>query len=112
VLINKKIPNFILVGTVKSGTSFLLKYLRQHPDLFIPNSNQLHFHSKLNFFSGPFDKHYKSKQQRYFKEYIKNFEGSVSEKKIGEIATDYLYSYKNSIKSIKKYIGDEVKICY
>jgi len=28
-------------------------------------------------------------------EYIKNFEGSVSEKKIGEIATDYLYSYKN-----------------
>ena len=98
------------MGTAKAGTSFLLKYLKQHPDLFIPNTNQLHFHSKLKNFSGPFDKHYKLKQTKYFMEYIKNFEGSVSEKKIGEIATDYLYSYKNSIKSIKENIGDEVKI--
>ena len=110
MFLNKKIPNFILVGTAKAGTSFLLKYLRQHPDLFIPNTNQLHFHSKLKNFSGPFDKHYKLKQTKYFMEYIKNFEGIVSEKKIGEIATDYLYSYKNSIKSIKENIGDEVKI--
>ena len=47
MFLNKKIPNFILVGTAKAGTSFLLKYLTQHPDLFIPNTNQLHFHSKL-----------------------------------------------------------------
>ena len=41
--LNKKTPNFIIVGTAKAGTSFLLKYLRQHPNLFIPNSNELYF---------------------------------------------------------------------
>ena len=49
--LNKNLPNFIVVGTAKAGTSFLLKYLRQHPDLLIPNSNELYFHSKLKNFA-------------------------------------------------------------
>jgi hypothetical protein len=108
--LNKNIPNFIVVGTAKAGTSFLLKYLRQHPDLFIPNSNELYFHSKLTDFFGPFDENIKLKQKRNFKEYLKNFEAGKNKKIIGEIATEYLYSYKNSIKSIKKNIGKNVKI--
>jgi hypothetical protein len=108
--LNKKTPNFIIVGTAKAGTSFLLKYLRQHPNLFIPNSNELYFHSNLKNFAGPFDKDIEIKQIRYFKEYIKNFKESNREEVIGEFATDYLYCYKNSIKSIKKNIGEDVKI--
>jgi len=108
--LNKNLPNFIVVGTAKAGTSFILKYLRQHPDLFIPNSNELYFHSKLKNFLGPFDKNIKFKQKRNFKEYLKNFEAGKNKKIIGEIATEYLYSYKNSIKSIKHNIGKDVKI--
>ena len=108
--LNKNLPNFIVVGTAKAGTSFLLKYLRQHPDLLIPNSNELYFHSKLKNFSGPFDKNIKLKQKRSFKEYLKNFEAGKNKKIIGEIATEYLHSYKNSIKSIKQNIGKDVKI--
>jgi len=86
--LNKNLPNFIVVGTAKAGTSFILKYLRQHPDLFIPNSNELYFHSKLKNFLGPFDKNIKFKQKRNFKEYLKNFEAGKNKKIIGEIATE------------------------
>ena len=100
--LNKKIPNFILVGTAKAGTSFLQEYLKQHPDFFLPNTNQLYFHSRLKDFSGPFDKKIEKKQTGTIHKYLRNFDKSKNEKIIGEFATDYLYSYHNSIKSIKK----------
>lgn len=106
----KNIPDFILVGTAKAGTSFLLKYLRQHSDIYLPNSNELYFHSKLRDFKGPYDKAALKKQTSSFEEYISSFDGHSKEKIIGEFATDYLYSYEQSIKSIKKTVGADVKI--
>ena len=32
----KKLPNFIIVGAAKCGTSSLHNYLNQHPDVFMP----------------------------------------------------------------------------
>ena len=29
-------PNFLIVGAAKSGTTALAEYLRQHPDIYIP----------------------------------------------------------------------------
>ncbi|OQY37242.1 MAG: hypothetical protein B6229_08725 [Spirochaetaceae bacterium 4572_7] len=104
------LPNFILVGAAKTGTTFLLKYLEQHPDIYIPNSNELYFHSKLKNFQGPYDKEKLKKQTRSFKDYIKYFKNYNGEKIIGEFATDYLYAYEESIKSIKETIGRDVKI--
>src|SRR5690554_2276490 len=31
-------PNFIVIGATKAGTSSLRHYLRQHPDIFIPDA--------------------------------------------------------------------------
>ena len=31
-----KLPNFLIVGAAKSGTSSLHNYLNQHPDIFMP----------------------------------------------------------------------------
>ena len=33
----KKLPNFIIVGAAKCGTSSLHNYLNQHPDIFLPS---------------------------------------------------------------------------
>lgn len=101
-----KLPSFILVGSAKCGTSFLLKYLRQHPDIFLPRTNELYFHSGFKDYNGPFDKPYEKKITKTFDDYKKNFEKANDGQIIGEFATDYLYAYENSIESIKKFIGD------
>ncbi|MCB0375769.1 MAG: sulfotransferase, partial [Sinomicrobium sp.] len=30
------LPDFIIIGAQKAGTTFLLKHLRQHPDIYMP----------------------------------------------------------------------------
>lgn len=104
------LPNFILVGAAKTGTSFLLKYLEQHSDIYLPNSNELYFHSKLKNFEGPYDKEKLGMQTRYLEDYKKFFQDYNGQKVIGEFSTDYLYAYTESIKSIKETIGKDVKI--
>jgi len=32
-----KLPNFLIVGAAKSGTTSLHYYLKQHPDVFTPS---------------------------------------------------------------------------
>ncbi len=33
---SRNLPNFIIVGSAKSGTTSFYNYLKQHPDTFIP----------------------------------------------------------------------------
>lgn len=108
---NKKLPNFIVVGTAKAGTSFLLKYLSQHPDIYLPKTNEIYFHSRLEEFSGPYDENIKHKVTGSIEGYHSFFDVSSVKKVVGEIATDYLYSYSNSIRSIKKHLSEDIKIC-
>jgi hypothetical protein len=37
------LPNFLIIGATKSGTSSLYFYLRQHPDVFMPEVKEPHF---------------------------------------------------------------------
>jgi Sulfotransferase family len=36
-------PNFIVIGAMKSGTTSLHAYLRDHPQVFMPEKKELHF---------------------------------------------------------------------
>ena len=35
-----KLPNFLIVGAAKSGTSSLHNFLNQHPEVFMPSNNK------------------------------------------------------------------------
>ena len=37
------LPNFLVIGAQKSGSSWLASILRQHPDVFLPSSKEIHF---------------------------------------------------------------------
>ncbi len=39
-------PNLFIVGAVKSGTTSLYAYLKQHPDIFFPEMKEPHFFTK------------------------------------------------------------------
>ena len=46
----RKLPNFLIVGAAKSGTSSLHNYLNQHPDVFMPSYNTKGMKVKVSSF--------------------------------------------------------------
>ena len=105
------LPNFLIVGAAKCGTSSLHNYLNQHPDVFMPSYNEQGLKVKEPRFliknlvkdrlhNGVWD----------LKSYRALFNNIVNEKAIGESTVLYLYYYNEAIKNIKRYLGDDVKI--
>ena len=105
------LPNFLIVGAAKCGTSSLHNYLNQHPDVFMPSYNVQGMKVKEPRFlikdlvkdrlhNGVWD----------LESYQALFNNVVNEKAIGESTVLYLYYYNEAIKNIKKYLGDDVKI--
>jgi hypothetical protein len=39
------LPNFLIIGAMKGGTTSLWQYLRSHPQIFMPHGKELHFFS-------------------------------------------------------------------
>ena len=72
-----KLPNFLIIGAQKSGTAWLAKNLRQHPDIFIHNG-EIHFFPENNFIRGV----------EYYKKYFIEANG---QKVLGEKSTSYLW---------------------
>ncbi len=103
-------PNFLVVGAAKSGTTSLFNYLTQHSDIYIPEVKECRFFSQL-------PKNYKGLGAEFFpnsgitdeRVYFKLF-CEHEDKVCGDMSNDYLYYYEKSIKNIKKYLGNEIKI--
>ena len=45
------LPNFLICGTEKGGTSALFHYLKAHPEVFMPEAKELNFFN-FNYFKG------------------------------------------------------------
>jgi hypothetical protein len=91
-----RLPNFLIVGAAKSGTTSLYEYLRQHPDIFMPEWKELSF-----FIGDPFGPLHKVKKAEY---YDKVFTKAKSQKAVGEASTSYLFD-EAAPKIIKEKLG-------
>jgi len=85
------LPNFLIIGAAKSGTTALYLYLKQHPDIFMTTPKELRYFS----YNGPYPKDlhedYIHRGVTTFKEYEQHFEEVTDEKAIGEASPMYLY---------------------
>lgn len=105
------LPNFLVVGAAKSGTTSLYYYLIQHPEIGLSSKKEGKFFSQMpDKFNGPGDDLVKESITRTFEDYQKLYTHITDEKAIGDISPDYLYFHENSINNIKSYLGSEVKI--
>ena len=99
------LPNLLIVGAAKSGTTSLHNYLNQHPDIFMCSPKEPHF--LINKDIG---------EQRIHKGVIdlKDYEDLFMEKDHlkyrGESSVMYLSFPEIAIKNIKHYLADDVKI--
>jgi len=91
------LPNFLIVGAAKSGTSSLHACLAQHPDVYLCPVKEPCYFSDGN-----------PRLVRSDSEYESLFDGRTSEKAVGEASASYLHD-PEAAKKIKTLL-DDVKI--
>jgi hypothetical protein len=71
------LPNFLIIGAAKAGTTSLWAYLREHPQVFMPDRKELHFFvTEKNW-------------ERGIQWYENHFEGAEDALAIGEGSVSY-----------------------
>ncbi len=107
----KNLPNFLIVGAAKSGTTSLHNYLNQHPEIFMSDFNDKGQNVKEpQFFVKDSVKSRIHFGVWQFEEYMRLFRKSKGYKAVGEASVFYLYYSKEAISNIKKHLGKDVKI--
>jgi hypothetical protein len=77
--------NFCAVGTQKSATTWLFEVLNEHPEVFVPQEKELHFHC-------PENKCRHSTRGKGRKWYDSQFDDAPpAARAIGEMTTNYMY---------------------
>jgi hypothetical protein len=86
-----KAPNFIVAGAIKAGTTTLYQYLKQHPQIFVPETKELRF-----FAYDTTDQWCLENGQAFpiksFDKYLDEFSTVKDEIAIGEVSPNYLAS--------------------
>lgn len=102
-------PNFLIVGAAKSGTSSLHFYLAQHPEIYMTPEKQTYFFAYEGVdphFRGPGDQEEMTRHLiTRVEDYQTKFAEVTTEKAIGEACSVYLYDRKAPA-AIKRHVPD------
>lgn len=111
-MVQQILPNFLVLGASKSGTTSLYHYLKQHPDIFLSDMQKegRYFSQMSGCFNGPGDDNVEKTITKDQLSYHKLFEGYQKEKAIGDISPEYLFFHKKAIPLIKSTLGEGVRI--
>lgn len=100
-IIKNRYPNFFIVGASRAGTTSLWIYLKEHPEIFMPEiirEKEPCYFTNLN-------------GRPSFREYMRIFENAENKKIVGEASSNYLCA-PESPKLIKDYNPDaKIIIC-
>jgi len=89
------LPNFLIVGAPKSGTTSLMFYLIDHPEVFMPRDEIAYFNT------------YIKKGIKWYKKFFEQWNG---EKAIGEKTPNYMYN-ESVARAVKK-LNPNMKIIF
>lgn len=104
------IPDFLIIGAGKCGTTSLYMYLKQHPDIFIPKIKEPNFYgyenkAPENFGEGLADRQHFMQSVTRFQDYIALFEDADPGQLKGEMSNTYMY-HEQAPERIKHYNPD------
>ncbi len=102
----KHLPNFMIVGAPKAGTTSLYHYLSEHPDVFMSEPKEVNFFSREEIEAQGL--YYSDFKAKTWDDYQRLFDGVTTEKAVGEGSVSYLF-YPDTPQKIKAAIPD-VKI--
>ena len=99
------LPNLLIVGAAKSGTTSLHNYLNQHPSVFMCSPKEPHF-----LINNEIGEQRIPKGVLNVEDYKFLFKGASAMKYRGESSVMYLSFPEFAIKNINKYLSKNVKI--
>jgi hypothetical protein len=82
------IPNFLIIGDLKAGSTSLYHYLRQHPEVYMPDFKELRYFAYDR--ENPYHVRADTYPVKTFAEYLRHFENCGDAKAIGEASPNYL----------------------
>jgi len=94
------LPNLIIIGVHKSGTTSLFMYLKIHPDIFGASKKEIHYFTPLRF-GRPL------KSIHHYAKFLKNHAG---EKYALEASPSYFYGGNDIIDAMKETLPKEHKV--
>lgn len=89
-----RMPNFLIIGGAKGGTTSLYHYLAQHPDVFMSPLKEAKFFAyegQQVVFTGPRDREKNEGLITTLDRYQELFRGATTQKAIGEASPHYLF---------------------
>ena len=106
-----QLPNFLVVGAPRSGTTSIYEYLSEHPEIYLPVKKELHYftHDYLAKNSnGPKDMEmWYCKTLDEYKTFFQTIPSSA--RAVGDVSPSYLF-FPECIPKIKELLGEDVKI--
>ena len=102
------LPNFLIVGASKSGTTALYYYLKQHPEISFPNLKEPKYFSSINEkfpHKGIGDTSVDKYVVKSFNEYCTLFD-NIENIRVGEASPDTIYYHEKTSERIKETLGD------
>jgi len=103
-----RLPNFVVVGAAKSGTTSLYHYLRQHPQVYLPERKELHyftFDCMRKNSRGPGDadvlRHFCATREEYEAHYAE-----ADATAIGDVSPSYFFYDEVASQRIREELGD------
>jgi hypothetical protein len=96
-----KLPNLLIIGAMKAGTTSLHNYLAKHPDIFMSEPKEIHYY---------IDEHYQTKTIDWYKSFFK-----TDKKIIGTSPQSYTKCHHKLYKNIPERIfkdSPDIKLIY
>lgn len=106
------LPDFLVIGAARSGTTALYSVLNRHPRIFMPGEKEPHFFCdyglprKKTIADGRIVDNW---QNYNLDQYSALFSSASKGQLLGEASVPYLYEYQTSIDNIKKIYQSDAK---
>ncbi len=100
------LPDFLIVGAMRSGTTSLYKYLGNHSEVFMPSLKEPNFFSFLGETFSPHPKEIREEPWN-LTDYLALFNFAKNDQIVGEASASYLYYFDKTIKNIGNIYGEQ-----
>jgi hypothetical protein len=104
-----RLPDFVVIGAAKSGTTALHEYLRQHPQICMSRRKEPNFFAfdqRPPDFRGPFDRTLVNRDSIWrLADYERQFDRARPDQRVGEVSPKYL-SAEGSAERMRRLIPE------
>lgn len=109
-----RLPNFLIIGAARCGTTALYEYLDQHPAVFMSEPKEPHFFAfegqAVNFRGAGDDRMINRAAVTSLPQYRRLFRRANDAHAVGEASVSYLY-YERAIEGIRRHVPNARLIC-